>query len=154
MGYLAYQLHLVPFGIDPVSFTFTLTGIVTYFALARFKLFELVPIARTKLFEKIQDRVLVFDLNYRLIDFNFAASQQFSLTNSDLGKEIPQLLGHWPEIMRFIQNNQSGKLESHHFEGGISYFYDIQILELENSNKIGHGKLLPFSHVVSQYTRD
>jgi len=147
VGYLAYQIHLIPFGIDPVSFTFTLTGIVTYFAFARFKLFELVPIARTKLFEKIQDRILVFDLNYRLIDFNFAASQQFSLTNSDLGKEISQLLGHWPEMMRFIQDNQSGKLESHHFNEGISYFYDIQILELENSTKNGHGQLIVIKDV-------
>ena len=147
VGYLAYQMHLIPFGIDPVSFTFTLTGIVAYFALVRFKLFELVPIARTKLFEKIQDRVLVFDLNNRLIDYNFAASQQFSLTNSDLGKEIPELLGHWPEMMQFIQNNQSGKLESHHFEEEISYFYDIQILELENSSKNEHGKLVVIKDV-------
>ena len=45
IGYLAYQLHLVPFGIDPVSFTFTLTGVFVYIALVRFRLFDLVPIA-------------------------------------------------------------------------------------------------------------
>ncbi|MCX6222983.1 MAG: ATP-binding protein [Bacteroidia bacterium] len=147
VGYIAYQMHLIPFGIDPVSFTFTLTGIVVYYALVHLKLFELVPIARTRLFEKIQDRVLVFDRHNRLIDFNLAASQQFSLTNSELGKEIPELLGRWPELMQFIQNNQSGKLELHHFEGGISYFYDIQIIELENSNKVEHGKLVVIKNV-------
>jgi PAS domain S-box-containing protein len=147
VGYLAYLFHFIPFGIDPVSFTFTLTGIAIFFALVRFRLFELVPIARTILFDKIQDRVLVFDLHNQLIDFNFAASQQFSLTNTDLGKEIPELLGHWPEMMQFIQNNQSGKLESQHSEGGISYFYDIQILVLENSRKIEHGKLVVIKDV-------
>ncbi|MCK9410872.1 MAG: ATP-binding protein [Prolixibacteraceae bacterium] len=147
IGYLAYQVHLIPFGIDPVSFTFTLTGIVVYYALVRLKLFELVPIARTKLFEKIQDRILVFDMHNQLIDYNLAASQQFSLINADLGKEIPELLGRWPEMMHFIQNNQSGKLESHHFEGGISYFYDIQILELENADKIENGKLVVIKDV-------
>jgi PAS domain S-box-containing protein len=142
IGYLAYQLHLVPFGIDPVSFTFTLTGVFVYIALIRYRLFDLVPIARTKLFEKIQDRVLVFDLNHRMIDYNLSASLQFNLTLSDLGKKIPDLLGRWPEMMHFIQNNLSGKLELHHLEGGISYFYDIQILELDNSNKIKQGKLV------------
>ncbi len=147
VGYLAYQMHLIPHGIDPVSFTFTLTGITVYLALVRFKLFKLVPIARTKLFEKISDSILVFDLNNRMIDFNFSASQQFDLTNKDLGKTIPELLGRWPDMMRFIQNNQSGKLESHHFEGGISYFYDIQILELQNTNKVKQGKLVVIKDV-------
>ncbi len=147
VGYIAYQMHLIPFGIDPVSFTFTLTGIVIYYALVRLKLFDLVPIARTRLFEKIQDRVLVFDPHNRLIDFNLAASQQFSLTNSQLGKEIPELLGRWPEMMQLIQDNQSGKLESHHFEGEISYFYDIQIIELENSNNVENGKLVVIKDV-------
>jgi PAS domain S-box-containing protein len=147
LGYLAYQMHMVPFGIDPVSFTFTLTGIVVYFALVRYRLFELVPIARTKLFEKIQDRILVFDMNNRLIDFNLAACRQFSLMNSDLGKEIPEFLSQWPEMMQFIQNNQSGNLESHHLEGEMSYFYDIQILELEKNNKVKPGKLVVIKDV-------
>ncbi len=147
VGYLAYQMHLIPFGIDPVSFTFTLTGIVVYFALVRFRLFELVPIARTRLFEKIQDQVLVFDHHNRLIDYNVAASQQFSLMNSDLGKEIPELLRSWPEVMQFIQNNQSGKLESGHLEGDIAYFYDIQIIELQNSSKNEYGKLVVIKDV-------
>ncbi len=147
MGYLAYQMHLIPYGIDPVSFTFTLTGITVYVALVRFRLFDLAPIARSKLFEKIQDRVLVFDLNNRMIDFNQSASQQFNLSNKDLGKEIPELLGGWPEMMQFIQNNQSGKLESHHFEGGISYFYDIHILGLENTINVKQGKLVVINDV-------
>jgi hypothetical protein len=86
LGYLFYQFHLVPFGIDPVSFTFTLTGIVVYIALTRFKLFDLVPIARTRLFEKIQDGVLLFDLNNRMVDFNQTVCQQFNINKYDLGK--------------------------------------------------------------------
>jgi len=142
VGYLAYQLHLVPFGIDPVSFTFTLTGVFVYIALVRFKLFDLVPIARTKLFEKIQDSVLVFDLNDRLIDYNQTSSLQFRLSLNDLGKKLPDFLGKWPEMLHFIQSSQSGKLELHHFDNGISYYYEIQILELENSRNIKQGKLV------------
>jgi len=142
VGYLAYQIHLVPFGIDPVSFTFTLTGMVVYFALVRVQLFELVPIARTKLFEKIQDMVLVFDQNNRLIDFNLSASVQFSITNNDLGKESSHLPGRWVEMMNFVQNQHSGKLELRNNESGSSSFYDIQSIELENSNHVKQGKLV------------
>jgi len=141
-GYLAYQMNMIPFGIDPVSFTFTLSGILVYYALVRFKLFELVPIARSKLFERIQDLVLVIDLNNRLIDYNFTASQQLSFTGKDLGKEITTLLTSWPELTQFIQNNRSGKLEVLPAENVQRRFFDIQILELENDNKIKQGKLL------------
>ncbi len=141
-GYLAYQLNMIPFGIDPVSFTFTLSGIVVYYALVRFKLFELVPIARSKLFEKIQDRVLVFDLNDRLIDFNLSASKQFSLTGKELGKEISTLLAGWTELMQFVQHNHSGKMVIHPEGAENADYYDIQILELVNDNKIKQGKLV------------
>ena len=147
-GYLAYQMHLVPFGIDPVSFTFTLTGIFVYIALVRFKLFELVPIARTKLFEKIQERVLVFDLHDRLIDFNQSASTQYKLSNKDLGKGIPDALTNWPEMLYFIRHNQSGKIELHRLEEGVLNFFDIQILELEDSDNIRQGKLVVIKDVT------
>jgi PAS domain S-box-containing protein len=142
VGYLAYQLNMIPFGIDPVSFTFTLSGMVVYYALVRLKLFELVPIARSKLFEKIQDRVLVFDLNDRLIDYNLSASKQFSLTRKELGKEISVLLADWTELMQFIQHNHSGKIVIHPDQAESANYYDIQILELVNDNKIKQGKLV------------
>ncbi len=147
-GYLAYQMHLIPFGIDPVSFTFTLTGIFVYIALVRFKLFELVPIARTKLFEKIQERVLVFDLNYRLIDFNQAAALHYQLSNKDLGKGIPASISSWPEMLHFIQHHQTGIIELQRLEGGIHSFFDIQLLELEDSGKIRQGKLVVIKDVT------
>ena len=147
VGYLVYQLHLVPFRIDPVSFTFTLSGIMVFIALVRFKLFDLVPIARSKLFEKIQDLVLVFDLDNRMIDYNQSACQQFNLTNNDLGKRAPELLGQWPEMMQFLENNESGNLELQHYEGGKSHYFNIQILELDNSKNIKLGKLVVIKDV-------
>ena len=147
LGYLAYQLHLVPFGIDPVSFTFTLTGIMVYIALIRFKLFDLVPIARTNLFEKIQDGVLVFDLSNRMIDYNQTACQQLNITSKDLGKTTHELLNRWPEVHQFIENNSKGKLEFNHLVDGKIFFYNIQIVELENSRKEIQGKLVVIKDV-------
>ncbi len=142
VGYLVYQLHLIPFRIDPVSFTFTLTGIMVYIALVRFKLFNLVPIARSKLFEKIQDLVLVFDHHNRMIDYNQSACLQFNLSNNDLGKRVTELLGQWPEMTQFLENSESGNLELHNYESGKSHYFNIQTLELDNSKNIKLGKLV------------
>ncbi len=154
LGYLAYQLHLVPFGIDPVSSTFTLTGITVYVALARFKLFDLVPIARTKLFEKIQDGLLVLDLNNRMVDFNPTVCLQLQISRKDLGKSIGELVGYWPEIKIFIESNQKGKLELQRYVERQSYFYSIEILELENSKNIKQGKLVVIKDITDLINKE
>lgn len=142
LGYIAYQVHLVPFGIDPVSFTFTLTGIIIFIALTRFKLFDLVPIARFKLFEQIQEGVLVFDVNNRLVDFNLTVSKQLNFSKKDLGFTANDLNSRWPELLDFIENNNKGKLELKRFEDGKAFSYDINLIELENSKDVRSGKLV------------
>jgi PAS domain S-box-containing protein len=141
-GYLIYQLQLIPFRIDPVSFTFTLSGIVIYIALVRFKLFELVPIARSKLFEKIQEGVLVFDLNNRLVDYNQTACHQLNISKNDVGRTAGELLQRWPDLLRFMENNQKGNIDLKHCDGSKTYFYSIDLLELENSKNVKQGKLI------------
>lgn len=142
VGYLAYQLHLVPFGIDPVSFTFSLTGIVIFFALSNFKLFDLQPIARSILFEKIQDGVMVFDKSNRLVDFNPAIGRKLDFSKSDLGKSIPELYSQWPELMEFTRSNQQGILDLEQIVDGQKFYYNIHVLELENSENNKEGKLV------------
>jgi len=147
-GYLAYQLRMVPFGIDPVSFTFTLTGIVIYIALARFRLFDLMPFARSKLFEIIQDGVLIFDLNDRLADFNKTVSKQLKISKKDLGKTMQELLEPWPEILQFVEYYNTGKLELKLNIDGKVVFYEVNLLVLENSNNVRQGKLVILNDVT------
>ncbi len=147
LGYLAYQMHLIPFGIDPVSFTFTLTGIIVYIALIRFKLFDLVPIARSELFDKTLDGVLVFDLTDRLVDYNQTVGLQLTITGNDLGKTMPELLGRWPEMMDFIKNKWKGSFEIILTENGKTNYFNIRSLELENSRKIKQGELIVIKDV-------
>ncbi len=142
VGYLAYQLRLVPYGIDPVSFTFTLTGITVFIALSNYKLFDLQPIARSILFEKIQDGVLVLDQNNRLVDYNTNIGLKLNLTKRDLGKSTKELHETWPELMLFTEEHQHGKLVLSQNINDNNFFYNIQLLELENSEKIKQGKLV------------
>ncbi len=146
-SYLAYQMHLVPVGIDPVSFTFTLTGITVYIALVRFKLFDLVPIARSRLFEIIQDGVIVFDTNDRLVDYNQKISRHFNISKKDLGKTIHELLHPWPEIQQFVGYYNTGKLEVKEKIDGENFFYNVNLLLIENSKNSKQGKLVIISDV-------
>ncbi|MCL4481284.1 MAG: ATP-binding protein [Bacteroidetes bacterium] len=129
-----------------ISFSSFLVMTILAFFLWR-KLFDLEPIARSELFEKIQQGVLVFDLNNRLVDFNQTACLEMKITKNDLGKTTRELLDHWPEMLLFVENNQKGSLDLHHYDNEKTFFYNIQILELENPRKVKQGKLVVIKDV-------
>ena len=80
VGNFVYQSGLTPYGIDIVPITLALTGPSFAIALFRFRLFDVVPIARDIVFEISYDPVLIMDNNARLADFNNAAASSFSRT--------------------------------------------------------------------------
>ena len=68
---IAYLFGFRPFGhIDLTPYAFLIMYIFVGIGLIRFELFSIKPIARDKVFEVITKGILVFDPNYRIIDFN------------------------------------------------------------------------------------
>ena len=56
------------------------TGLVIAWTLFRFRLLEIVPIARDRVVEEISDAVLVLDRQNRIVDLNPAACQLIGQT--------------------------------------------------------------------------
>jgi len=59
--------------IDLTPFAFSITGLALAWALFRFQLLDIVPIARDLVMENISDGVLVLDAQNRIVDLNAAA---------------------------------------------------------------------------------
>jgi PAS domain S-box-containing protein len=73
---LLYNLDIGPFGqVDLSPFAFTLTAGVLVFGVFRFGLLDQRPVARSQIFETINDPVLVLDPWGRIIDANPAAAR-------------------------------------------------------------------------------
>jgi len=73
---LLYNLDVGPFGqVDLSPFAFTLTAGVLVFGVFRFGLLDQRPVARSQIFETINDPVLVLDPWGRIIDANPAAGR-------------------------------------------------------------------------------
>jgi PAS domain-containing protein len=65
------------------------TNAFNFWGIFSSKLFVLAPIARERIFESMQDGVLVIDISKRLVDYNHAAEQMNpTLTAAAIGKEI------------------------------------------------------------------
>jgi PAS domain S-box-containing protein len=83
---LLYNLDIGPFGqVDLSPFAFTLTAGVLVFGVFRFGLLDQRPLARSQIFETINDPVLVLDPWGRIIDANPAAAR---LVGRPAGKAV------------------------------------------------------------------
>src|SRR4029077_17599925 len=81
--------------------TFATSAVLLGWALARAQLFDLVPIARNAIFERLTDAVLVVDRLRRVVDANRAATLLFNRPLAELaGRTLADALAHWPVLLR------------------------------------------------------
>lgn len=78
--------------ISPV--TFGISSVVVLTAMARYRLFDLVPVARERVAEVMRDGVLTLDADHRLVDFNPASRLMLGLQNSAYG-QLAQAVCPW-----------------------------------------------------------
>jgi signal transduction histidine kinase len=71
-------------GLDTTPIAFTATGIVFAFALLGTRLFDLVPVARSVLIERMNDGLLVLDMQDRVVDANPAALRMLDKTGDQV----------------------------------------------------------------------
>ncbi|GMR10325.1 MAG: hypothetical protein BMS9Abin28_1146 [Anaerolineae bacterium] len=85
---------------DPTPITFALGNLVVAWGLYRYRLFDLVPVARDSLIESMREGVIVLDLQHRIVDSNPAARELLGRRAANLvGKPAESALAPWPELL-------------------------------------------------------
>ncbi|GEM_PF-5604312 len=105
LAYVLYLTQAVPLNLDPVPFSFALSGIVIYLGLFKFGLFRIMPVVYQSLFNNMADGVVVSDASGLLVATNKAAVRLLQLSNRNLGVPVEQVLTKWPELVELIRNN-------------------------------------------------
>ncbi len=82
-------------GVDPTPIAFIVSGVLFGFGLVRYGLFDLVPVARGEVFERLEAGVVVLDASGRVIDMNRCASQMFGTSALTLGMPMRPPLSTW-----------------------------------------------------------
>ncbi|MBI5303993.1 MAG: PAS domain-containing protein [Chloroflexi bacterium] len=77
--------------LDLSPFMFALTGLALAWAVTRYRLLDLVPIARDRLIEKMSDGVLVFDRQHRVVDVNPVAQTILGRERALIGERVEQI---------------------------------------------------------------
>lgn len=96
IGECLYILGLGPFKyLDMTSYTFSITGLLLFIGMFRYKILDLIPIARDAVIDSMDDLLMVIDTKNRIIDINNSAKNIFSKKYGNLiGRPISEILGN------------------------------------------------------------
>ncbi len=128
--------------LDLNPFVYTLWGLAISYAIFRYKLFDLVPVAREALIETLGDGVLVLDEQSRLVDSNPKSHAIFGwskpptgMTLEDLGIEFID-----PARLKLLEDNLF--FETQIEENGRKTDYEVTVSILKNSQEEKIGTLI------------
>jgi len=150
-GLIIYQTGRSPWDLDLTPFTFTCTGLITAWGLFQYRLFDLIPVARDKVFDSMRDGVLVLDTSDRIVDFNPTAQLIVKkLSKKDIGRPAKEVLADYPELLKqlSVNNNEQNNLQTS--QGGVSYYYNSRVTPVMNDKNKLIGKTIVLNDITQQ----
>ncbi len=145
---MIYVFGLSPFQSDITPVFFGPAGLIIMWAIFRYKLFELVPLARTTVIETMNLGVMVLDLTDKVIDMNPAFLRIMDLSSSQFyDVSIEKVCNNIPEL---VEAYKKGVVN---FDFTVkhpdqSYIYEVLFTPLRDKK----GKLLGKMAVVYEVT--
>jgi PAS domain S-box-containing protein len=137
MANAIYLLGFSPFPrLDLTPFAFTIMGLSAFWSFLRFHFLDVIPIARDRVLENIEDGVMVLDIQDRIADMNPSVRRILGLTQSEvIGLHVAAILTDYPTLVKQLQQGTdfeqevdiTGKL-------GIQTF-EVQMTSLRNRNE-------------------
>lgn len=111
---LTYLLGIRPMEhLDLTPFSFAASIFLISIAIYRFKLFDILPVAREKVLDIMQDGFLVIDKSNRIIDYNTAFRKYLADADSKkiIGIQIETVFPGQQAFFDFLKLHQPGKIE-------------------------------------------
>ncbi|MES2807379.1 MAG: histidine kinase N-terminal 7TM domain-containing protein [Bacteroidota bacterium] len=147
---IAYLFGIRPFGhLDLTPFAFMALSLIIAIGLLGFKLFDIVPIARGKVFDALQEGVLVLDARDRVIDIN-PPMREIIGPNIDniIGKTTAHLFPGFAELNDTVHNNRENGRVMIQLEDGR--YFSVTLTAVFENKTIYSGKIMLFRDITDR----
>lgn len=145
---LGFGVHL---GLDPTPFAFVLTGLSATWGLFRFRLLDIVPIARELVIESMGTGVIVLDVRDRVVDLNAAAGRIVGWTPSGaMGRPAAQVLSGLQAFSEHSRDATPTDAEVSLGEGSARRSLDLRVTPLRDRRDRLVGRLLLLHDVTDR----
>lgn len=143
-------LEWVPLKLHEVTpLTFGVSNLIIAWALFKFGLFDLVPVAYVSLVERMEDGVIVLDNSGRILDINPAAQRILDLNSASwLGKPLANLRPPFLALFAGADETPVSLEMEFSVEGAVRYF-EAQMTNLHDNRKQTNGYLVSL-HDITQ----
>lgn len=145
--YLTRRTPLQP--LDPTPTAFAIATLLAGLALYRYRLFDLVPIARRAIVDQLPDAVVVLDRLDRIVELNPSAARLLDLdSRGAIGASASEAL---PERLAALlrTNTGPGSAELRLGEADAERTYDVRLRPLERGGELA-GQLLVVQDVTER----
>ena len=133
-------------GVDPIKLfgPFELASnficLIYFVAIFRFRLFSVLPVARTHAIEQMHDGMLVLDAETRIVDLNRVAQELIGVSRPKvIGQKAAQVLIAYPDLLKRVVNPAMTEDEVWLDDARC---YRVHISPLTNQRRFELGKLI------------
>ena len=152
LGNAVYVFRLNP--LDPLDLTpagFALSALAVGWALFRFRLLDLVPVAHSAIVAGLRDGILVLDARNRVVDLNPTAERMLDRQASTaLGEPLELLLADQPALVAYCRGPAEAPMEIALGAGVAARSYDVQVASLLNRRGQANGRLVMLHDVTER----
>ena len=142
--------HPFPY-MDIAPVAFGISGLMLAWAIFRYRLLDIVPVARDFLFESMAEGVLVLDMQNRVVDINIAALKLINMPASNvIGTPIVGLLGDWSNLAEQFINVLHTQTEISQTVNGSLRYYNLSISPLQNRQGLHTGRLIILREITKR----
>jgi diguanylate cyclase (GGDEF)-like protein/PAS domain S-box-containing protein len=134
---------------DNTPFSFTITAVAFAFAVGKYHLLELIPVARGNLVEKMTEGVLVIDTHDRIVDMNPAAQRLLNINVNMFGRPVEEVINNWRRYEEITSNFKQNQIEIE-LDGISKKQVDMQVASIADGGKKDVGRLITLHDVSNR----
>lgn len=155
MSLAIHVTGLNPFPMDTTPAVFGVMGLITSWGIFRYRLFDIVPFARSLVIQEMKTGMLVVDNLGRIVDINPAAKKALNVPLDQIhGLPCQSVLPCWPEMFRAYRKEGIETRELHVNNDGLDNCYELSLTKLSDSSDKIMGWLIQIYNITERKTAE
>lgn len=149
---VAYLMGFRPMGhVDSTPFAFIITALAISVGLVKFRLMDIIPVARDKVIDAMNQGLIVADSMGRIIDLNRATRRILSLQAEKIvGKNIESIFNGQTSLLEYINEKKTGSVKIEIQKVGNTAFLEVNLSPLFEDSLIYSGLILLIRDITEQ----
>lgn len=132
-------------GIDTIPFSTFVSAVCFGTAIFKYRVLDVIPVARSRVFETMSDGVIVLDSSGRLADYNPSAGNVIpELTKNAISSDARALFAGYESLLMNVEMNVEADFPFSVGSGDLERHYLAKISIIRNGNGAAIGRIVSF----------